>query len=64
MIYCPKCGGKNDDDAEYCIKCGIALIREKKIYKKTETENISFEKQVEDFAERVEKAGKKIGKKN
>lgn len=25
MTYCPKCGKKNDDDAEYCSKCGATL---------------------------------------
>ena len=25
MVYCQKCGTKNDDDAEFCKKCGQAL---------------------------------------
>jgi uncharacterized membrane protein YvbJ len=25
MVYCHECGTKNDDDAEYCSKCGAAL---------------------------------------
>ena len=63
MIYCPKCSGKNEDDAKYCNKCGNALITTKKNYKKIKTKSTLFEKQVEDFAEGFEKAGKKVGKK-
>ena len=25
MVYCAKCGKKNEDDAEYCGKCGASL---------------------------------------
>jgi len=25
MIYCPDCGAENEDDADYCIKCGAPL---------------------------------------
>jgi len=25
MTYCSKCGTKNEDDAEFCNKCGIQL---------------------------------------
>jgi uncharacterized membrane protein YvbJ len=25
MVYCSKCGQKNDDGAEYCSKCGESL---------------------------------------
>ncbi len=25
MVYCAKCGAKNDDDAEVCVKCGARL---------------------------------------
>ena len=25
MTYCQKCGTKNEDDAEYCKKCGATL---------------------------------------
>ena len=30
MVYCTKCGNKNDDDAEFCNKCGAALDNENK----------------------------------
>lgn len=25
MVYCSKCGKKNEDDAEFCASCGAAL---------------------------------------
>lgn len=25
MVYCPKCGKQNEDDADYCSKCGYNL---------------------------------------
>ncbi len=26
MVYCTKCGAKNEEDAEKCIKCGGNLV--------------------------------------
>jgi len=34
MTYCQKCGTKNEDDAEYCKKCGATLDITKKGYEK------------------------------
>lgn len=25
MVYCPKCGKENEEDAQYCSKCGYNL---------------------------------------
>lgn len=25
MVYCPKCGTKNEDAADFCVKCGASL---------------------------------------
>jgi uncharacterized membrane protein YvbJ len=25
VVYCPKCGTKNEDTAEFCVKCGASL---------------------------------------
>lgn len=25
MVYCPKCGTKNEDSAAFCVKCGAIL---------------------------------------
>jgi len=55
MVYCQKCGKKNEDDAKYCSKCGKSLTI-------TSAKSTSFEKQVGDFAEEVEHLGKKAGK--
>jgi uncharacterized membrane protein YvbJ len=62
MVYCPKCGKKNEEDAEYCSKCGTNLISTKTSYKTTQAKSTSFEKQVGDFAEEVEQIGKKASK--
>ena len=34
MAYCAKCGKKNEDDAEYCSKCGAPLTGSKRDYEK------------------------------
>ena len=25
MVYCPKCGTKNEDTADFCVNCGASL---------------------------------------
>jgi len=54
MVYCSKCGKKNDDDAEFCSKCGTAL----------DNENIekTFEKQMKKTAKKLEEKAEKFGK--
>ena len=34
MTYCAKCGKKNEDDAEFCSKCGASLTGTRKDYEK------------------------------
>jgi uncharacterized membrane protein YvbJ len=34
MTYCQKCGTKNEDDAEFCKKCGAPLDISKKEHEK------------------------------
>lgn len=34
MVYCQKCGTKNDEDAEYCKKCSTSLKGTAKDWKK------------------------------
>jgi uncharacterized membrane protein YvbJ len=34
MTYCSKCGKKNDEEAEYCNKCGASLTGSIKVSKK------------------------------
>ena len=36
MAYCIKCGTKNEDDAEFCKKCGSSLTGIKKEHDKDE----------------------------
>jgi phage shock protein C len=55
MVYCQKCGVKNDDNAQYCINCGNTLNSKS-------SKSDYFEKQIGDFTEEVEHLGKKAGK--
>jgi ribosomal protein L40E len=60
MTYCTKCGKKNDDDAEFCDKCGVSLdIKDKKdsIKKPTKKTEKKIEKKAEEFGKSIEKAG-------
>lgn len=34
MAYCTKCGTKNEDDAEFCKKCGTSLTGAIKVHEK------------------------------
>ena len=36
MVYCPKCGTKNEEDAKFCVKCGAELYPEKREEKREE----------------------------
>ena len=51
MVYCQKCGKKNDDEAEYCNKCGTFIRGE-----------ISLEKRIEDAAEELGRKAEAFGK--
>lgn len=66
MVYCTECGKKNDDDSEFCNKCGTALDNEN--IEKTFENNIKkvaerFEEKAEQFGKNMEKAGKRFEKK-
>lgn len=41
MVYCPKCGLKNQDDATYCVSCGTSLTVGREI-RQTEYEDMCF----------------------
>ena len=56
MVYCSKCGKKNDDDAEFCNKCGFILDNEK-IEKSTAKK---IEEKAEEFGKSMEKAGQRL----
>ena len=51
MVYCYKCGKKNEDDADYCIKCGVFLAKIS-----------SFEENLEKFAEEIGRKAEQFGK--
>jgi len=36
MVYCPKCGTQNEDDAKFCKKCGADLYAGETVEKRAE----------------------------
>ncbi len=56
MPYCHECGKKNDDDSQYCTKCG-KYIAEGSTFEK------DIEKVAEEFGRKAEQFGKHIEKK-
>jgi uncharacterized membrane protein YvbJ len=59
MVFCSKCGTKNEDSAKYCVKCGanIKLSMEKSIEKR-------IEEGAEEFGRRAEAWGENFGKRS
>ena len=57
MVYCTKCGTKNEEAAAYCIKCGAKLG-----VSREETWDKRVEKWGEDFGKRAEEWGENFGK--
>jgi len=53
MVYCWKCGIKNDDDSEFCKKCGSNLKDTRR----------AFEKELENFTEDIGRGAEIVGKK-
>ncbi|MBA7477548.1 hypothetical protein ES707_12959 [subsurface metagenome] len=55
MVFCSKCGTKNEDAAEYCVKCGAKLkaSTEKSLEKRIEEGAEEFGKRAEDFPKRT-----------
>ena len=53
MVYCWKCGTKNDDDADFCKKCSSTL-------KDTRS---AFEKELKDFTNDVRRGAEIVGRK-
>jgi DNA-directed RNA polymerase subunit RPC12/RpoP len=56
MVYCTKCGTKNEETAVHCVKCGAKLVS------KDESWDKRVEKWGEDFGKRAEKWGDEFGK--
>jgi len=53
MVYCTKCGTKNEESTQYCSKCGanLGVSREQKL-----------ERRAEEFGRRAEEWGEQFGK--
>jgi uncharacterized membrane protein YvbJ len=57
MVYCTKCGAKNEEGVEYCVKCGANLwvSREKRLESRAKEWG-------EDFGKRAEEWGEQFGR--
>jgi hypothetical protein len=65
MVYCTKCGKKNDD-AKFCIKCGFKLDNQEKedtFEKNMKTTAKIIEEKAEEFGKAAEKVGQKFERK-
>jgi len=36
LVYCPKCGTKNEDDAKFCVQCGAPLYEKEGLERRAE----------------------------
>ena len=50
MVYCTKCGTKNEEDVKYCTKCGanLEVSREKKLERHAKEWGEQFGKRAEE----------------
>jgi len=57
MVYCTKCGTKNEEDAKHCTKCGadLEVSQEKSVEKRAKEWG-------EEFGRRAEEWGEQVGK--
>jgi uncharacterized membrane protein YvbJ len=57
MVYCTKCGGKNEEGVEFCVKCGanLGVSREKRLERRAKEWG-------EDFGRRAEEWGEQFGR--
>ena len=62
MPFCNECGEKNDDDAQYCTKCGNYLTKSSKWEKNIEEAAEEIGRKAERFGKRVEKKAKAFAK--
>ena len=57
MVYCSKCGTKNEESAEHCVNCGAKLrLSKEKDWEKR------LEEGAEEFGRRAEAWGESFGK--
>jgi len=57
MVYCSKCGTKNEEAADTCVKCGAKLIGQRE-----ENWEKRLENGAEEFGKRAEVWGENVGK--
>lgn len=62
MVYCNKCGSKNDDDAQYCNKCGNFIGKESTFEKNIENAAEEFGRKAEQFGRLMEKKARAFAK--
>lgn len=62
MSYCNECGMKNDDDAQYCTKCGNFLAKDSSFEKDIDKFAEEFGRKAEQFGKRIEKKAKAFAK--
>ena len=56
MVYCSKCGTKNEDVAVYCVKCGTKLEDSTKNWEQR------IDESAEEFGKRMEEWGEDFGR--
>ncbi|WP_455364002.1 zinc ribbon domain-containing protein [[Eubacterium] cellulosolvens] len=61
MVYCSRCGTKNKDEAEHCIKCGVALYSVGDLKEREETCFGQPDKYVEEECVKVPHIGEIAG---
>jgi len=61
MVYCTKCGAKNEEGVEYCIKCGANLwvSREKRFERRAKEWGEEFGKRAEEWGEQFGRRAEK-----
>jgi len=57
MVYCSKCGTKNEEAADTCVKCGAKLTGQRE-----ENWEKRLENGAEEFGKRAEVWGENVGK--
>ena len=57
MVYCSKCGTRNEEAAETCVKCGAKLIVQRE-----ENWEKRLENGAEEFGKRAEVWGENVGR--
>jgi len=57
LVYCSKCGTKNEEDAKHCTKCGanLEVSREKKLERRAEEWGEEFGRRAEEWGKQMER---------